>query len=50
MRTNVLAWLVALAVVDAVIPVPILALVLIWVVLKRPAWFADLVRKVYSGV
>lgn len=50
MRSTVLTWLIAIALIDVVIPVPILALVLIWVVLKRPAWFADLVRKVYSGV
>lgn len=50
MRTTVLAWLITLAVLDVVIPVPILALLMIWVVLKRPAWFADLVRRVYSGV
>ena len=49
MRTTVLTWLIALAVIDVVIPVPILALVLIWVALKRPEWFIDLVRKVYAG-
>jgi hypothetical protein len=49
MRTTVLTWLIALAVIDAVIPVPILGLVLIWVAVRRPAWFADLVRRVYAG-
>jgi hypothetical protein len=49
MRTTVLTWLICLAVIDAVIPVPILALVLIWVVMRKPAWFTDVVRKVYAG-
>jgi hypothetical protein len=29
-------------------PVPITPLVLIWVVLFRPAWFYELVRKIYQ--
>jgi len=29
-------------------PVPITPLVLIWVVLFRPAWFYELVRKIYK--
>ena len=49
MRTQLLTWLICLAVIDVVLPVPVLALLLIWVVLTRPAWFADLVRKVYAG-
>ncbi|HMB68107.1 MAG TPA: hypothetical protein VKU85_02310 [bacterium] len=49
MRTTVLTWLICLAVIDVVIPVPILALVLIWVVVRKPAWFMDVVRKVYAG-
>jgi hypothetical protein len=46
--TNVLAWLIVMALVDVVIPVPLLAIVLIYVVLKRPRWFADFVREVYE--
>ena len=49
MRTTVLTWLVCLAVIDAVMPVPLLGLLLIWVAARRPAWFADLVRRVYAG-
>jgi hypothetical protein len=29
-------------------PIPITGLVLIWVVLFRPAWFYELVQKIYN--
>ncbi len=47
-RNTLLVWLVSLAVVDVVIPIPILAITLVVVVLRRPAWFLDLVRAVYG--
>jgi hypothetical protein len=50
MRTTVLTWLICMAVIDAVLPVPIVALILIWVTLKRPDWFTDVVRKLYAGL
>lgn len=48
MRRSVILYLVLLAVVDVVIPVPLLALLLIYVVARRPAWFRELAREVYS--
>lgn len=45
---NVLAYLIVLAIVDIFIPVPILALILIYVVLKKPRWFTELVREIYG--
>lgn len=48
MRTTVLVYLVCLAIVDVLIPLPILALVLIGVTVRRPAWFRSLVRQVYG--
>ena len=47
-RTKALAVLVPLALVDAVIPVPIIGLVLVYVILARPPWFSSLVRRVYE--
>jgi hypothetical protein len=47
-RNEALTWLIALAIVDVVIPVPILALVLIWVVVRKPAWFRRTVETVYE--
>jgi hypothetical protein len=48
-RNQVIAYLVLLALVDVFIPVPILALVLLWVVVRRPRWFLEMVRDVYGG-
>lgn len=40
-------YLVLLGILDTLIPFPILAVILITVVLKRPAWFATIVRDIY---
>ena len=37
-KTKILLKLIGLGIVDVVIPVPILAIILITVVLQRPAW------------
>ena len=37
-----------ICVVDVVIPIPILGLILIYVVLQRPSWFADAVGEIYG--
>jgi hypothetical protein len=44
-----LLGIILLGMLDAVISgLPIVALVLIYVVLVRPSWFADLVHKIYG--
>jgi hypothetical protein len=48
-KTKVLTSLIGLGIVDAVIPIPILALILISVVLQKPAWFTDMVRDIYGS-
>ncbi len=48
-RGALLTWLICLAVVDAVIPIPILAITLVVVVLRKPAWFLQRVREVYDS-
>ena len=48
LQTNLVLWLVVLALVDVVLPIPILALTMIWVVARKPAWFRRLVRDVYG--
>ena len=48
-KTKVLMTLIGLGIVDAVIPVPILALILITVVLQKPIWFTDMVRDIYDS-
>lgn len=48
-RTQVLVALIALCLVDAVIPLlPIAGILLIYVVLERPPWFLDLVQQLYG--
>ncbi|ETW97835.1 MAG: hypothetical protein ETSY1_21170 [Candidatus Entotheonella factor] len=47
-KSKVLISLIGLGIVDIVIPVPIVALTLIYVVLQRPSWFTDMVRNIYG--
>lgn len=49
LKTKTLIALVGLSLVDAVIPIPILGIILIYVVLQRPTWFLDVVRELYAG-
>lgn len=48
-RTRCLMNLVALALLDAVIPIPILGVVLIYVVLQKPLWFREMVSQLYGA-
>jgi hypothetical protein len=47
-KTKVLIALAILAIFDAVIPVPIAALVVIYAILQKPPWATDLVRDIYG--
>ena len=46
-KTKSVIVLIIFGIVDVVIPIPILALFLIYVVLQRPPWFPDVVRQIY---
>ena len=46
-QTKLLLGLGVLALVDTVIPVPITAVVLLYVVLNKPVWFEQLVADIY---
>ena len=48
-KAKSLIVLIILSVVDVVIPIPILALFLIYVVLQRPPWFPEVVRRIYPS-
>jgi hypothetical protein len=48
-KTQILISLIGLGLVDTVIPIPIAATILIYVTLKRPAWFAEMVRDIYGA-
>ncbi|MBT3603750.1 MAG: hypothetical protein HOE48_07720 [Candidatus Latescibacteria bacterium] len=47
-KTQLVVVLIAICVVDMVIPVPILGLILVHVVFTRPAWFREMVDRVYN--
>ena len=48
-KTQVLVALIVLGLVDVVIPIPILASILMYVVLQRPSWFTDMVHDIYGA-
>ena len=47
-KTRTILWLVLLGIVDMVIPIPIIGLILIYVIIEKPAWFMDLAKKIYG--
>ena len=47
-KMRLLVALLVLAVVDAVLPVPVVALILVFVLLERPAWFSKAFHAVYG--
>jgi len=49
LKNRCLITLVALGVVDAVIPLPIIGVILVYVVLEKPPWFLNLVQGLYDG-
>ena len=47
-KSKCLIVLILLGVVDAVIPIPILVIILISVLFQRPPWFKNLVQEIYD--
>ena len=45
---KILIGLVVMALVDMVIPVPIAAFMLIYVLYQKPAWFKSMVEDIYK--
>lgn len=48
-KARLILYIVALSIVDILIPVPILGIVLIYIVLQRPAWARAMFRSVYGN-
>jgi len=48
-KTRALIGLVGLCIFDAVIPLPIVGLILIFVMVQKPPWFQELVEEIYGG-
>ena len=48
LKTRSLIGLIVLSIVDAVIPIPIVGLILLFVILQKPPWFRQLVYELYE--
>ena len=46
-QSKTILTLVLLGVVDVLIPIPVIGLILIYVVIRKPSWFQDLVKDIY---
>ena len=48
-NTKILIYLLVFAIIDTVIPVPITAIILIYVLFEKPDWFKDMVMQIYNS-
>jgi hypothetical protein len=49
-KTKCLITLILLSLVDAVIPFPIIGVILIYVLLQRPPWFKNVAVEIYGSM
>ncbi len=47
--TKILIFLIAMALADILIPVPIATFMLIYVLYQKPVWFRDMVVEIYNS-
>ena len=47
-KTQLMIYVILLLLVDTIVPLPITTVILLYVVLQRPAWFAKLYHQVYK--
>ena len=48
LKKKTIIGVILLGLVDIIIPIPILGIILIYIIFKRPAWFRDAVREIYN--
>jgi hypothetical protein len=48
LKTKIFIFLVILALVDIVIPIPFTAIFLLYVLIEKPGWFKQMVEDVYG--
>jgi len=48
-KNRILLFLIILAVIDMVIPIPFTTILLIYVLVEKPFWFRELVEEVYTS-
>ena len=46
---KIMIYLAILALLDLIIPIPFTALMLVYVILEKPAWFRSLVTDIYNS-
>ena len=46
---KIIIYLSILALLDMIIPIPFTALMLIYVIIEKPAWFKNLVTDIYDS-
>jgi len=46
--SKLLISLILLGIIDVIIPIPIVGVILIYVILKKPPWFREMVRAIYN--
>ncbi len=46
-KTQILIYIIVLAVFDTIIPIPVTAFVLIYVLYQKPHWFKEWVDEIY---
>lgn len=49
LNTKILIYLIVLALLDMIIPIPFTAILLIYVLSEKPAWFKKLVDDIYQS-
>ena len=47
LKTQILIYLIVIAILDTVIPIPITAMGLMYILFQKPAWFRQWVDKIY---
>lgn len=47
--TKLLIYLIIFAILDLIIPFPITAVILIYVILEKPYWFKEYVAEIYKN-
>ncbi len=48
-KSKILIYLILLSVVDLIVPFPITAVILMYVLFNRPIWFEKYVKDIYRG-
>lgn len=47
-QTKSIIALILMGIIDAVIPLPVIGIILIFVIIMRPPWFKEMVMEIYQ--